>query len=385
MSANLEMFEGSYVTEEMRMFRKSFRQFIQKECTPNRAKWKAQGMVDRDLWNKAGAAGFLCPAIPTEYGGGGGNFAYDKIVTEELGIAMIDFGANIHSGIIAHYFTAHGSEEQKLKWLPKLASGEFVSAVAMTEPDTGSDLQSIRTTAIADGDDYVINGQKMFISNGQQADIIIVVAKTDPTEKAKGVSLIVVETKDLKGFTRGRNLDKIGMEMQDTSELFFADVRVPKANLLGPVEGMGFIQLMQELPRERLILAVGSMAIMQQSLDLTIDYVKQRKAFGKRIMDFQNTRFTLAEGQTLSTIAYIFMEKCTELMIAGKLDIPTAAMAKWWVTKEQFNITDDCLQLHGGYGYMNEYPIAEIWRSSRCQQIYGGTNEIMKELIGRML
>ena len=225
----------------------------------------------------------------------------------------------------------------------------------------------------------------MFISNGQQADIIVLVAKTDPTEKAKGVSLIVVETKDLSGFKRGRNLDKIGMEMQDTSELFFADVRVPKANLLGPVEGMGFIQLMQELPRERLILAAGSAAIMQASLDLTIDYVKQRKAFGKRVMDFQNTRFKLAEGQTLSVLAQVFMEKCTELMIDGKLDIPTAAMAKWWVTKEQFNVTDDCLQLHGGYGYMNEYPIAEMWRGSRCQQIYGGTNEIMKELIGRML
>lgn len=379
------VFDGDYMTEEVRMFRDSFRKFIDKECVPHRERWKKQGMVDRNLWNKAGEMGFLCPAISEKYGGGGANFAYDRIVTEELGREMIDFGANIHSGIIAHYIESYGSEEQKLEWLPKMASGEFVSAVAMTEPDTGSDLQSIRTTAIADGDDYVINGQKMFISNGQQCDIIVLVAKTDPAEKAKGVSLIVLETKDLQGFSRGRNLDKIGMEAQDTSELSFVDVRVPKANLLGMEEGQGFLQLMQQLPRERLILAAASVAIMQKSIDLTLDYVKQRKAFGKTVMDFQNTRFTLAEAQTKSTLAYAFMEKCTDLMIAGKVDIVTAAMAKWWITKEQFNITDDCLQLHGGYGYMNEYPIAEIWRSSRCQQIYGGTNEIMKELIGRML
>lgn len=383
--ANTNALDGNYMTDEMRMFRASFRKFVEKECIPHRERWKKQGMVDRDLWNKAGEMGFLCPALPVEYGGGGGNFAYDKIVTEELAIGLIDFGANIHSGIIAHYIEAYGNEEQKLKWLPKMASGEFVSAIAMTEPDTGSDLQAIRTTAIADGDDYIINGQKMFISNGQQCDIIVLVAKTDPTEKAKGVSLIVVETKDLEGFTRGRNLDKIGMEAQDTSELFFADVRVPRANLLGTSEGTGFIQLMQQLPRERLILAAGSVAIMQKSIDLTLDFVKQRKAFGRRVMDFQNTRFKLAEAQTNATIAYAFMEKCTDMIIEGKLDVKTAAMAKWWITKEQFTITDDCLQLHGGSGYMNEYPIAEIWRGSRCQQIYGGTNEIMKELIGRML
>lgn len=382
---NEDIFGGSYLTEEMKMFRKSLRQFIEKECIPNRKKWQEQGMVDRELWNKAGEMGFLCPAIAEEYGGGGGNFAFDKIVTEEFASARIDFGAQIHSGIIAHYINAHGSEEQKQNWLSKMATGEYVSAIAMTEPDTGSDLQSIRTTAIADGDDYVINGQKMFISNGQQCDIIIVAAKTDPSEKGKGVSLIVVETKDLEGFSRGRNLDKIGLKAQDTSELFFQDVRVPKSNLLGKKEGMGFAQLMQELPRERLILAAGSVAVMQTSVDLTLDYVKQRKAFGKRIMDFQNTRFTMAEAQTLSTLGYVFMEKCTELMIAGKLDIATAAMAKWWITKEQFNITDDCLQMHGGYGYMSEYPISELWRDSRVQQIYGGTNEVMKELIGRML
>lgn len=382
---NEELFGGSYITEEMRMFRGAFRQFVQKECEPHRERWKQQGMVDRELWYKAGEAGFLCPAISVDYGGGGGNFAYDKIVSEELALGRIDFGAQIHGGIIAHYIEAYGSEEQKCKWLPKMASGEYVSAIAMTEPDTGSDLQSIRTTAIADGNDYVINGQKMFISNGQLCDIIIVVAKTDPSEKAKGVSLIVVETKDLKGFTRGRNLDKIGLEAQDTSELFFADVRVPKANLLGAEEGMGFLQLMRQLPRERLVLAASSVAIMQASIDMTLDYVKQRKAFGKRVMDFQNTRFKMAEAQTLATLGYVFMEKCTELMIAEKMDVATAAMAKWWITEEQFNITNDCLQLHGGYGYMNEYPIADIWRGSRVQQIYGGTTEIMKEVIGRML
>lgn len=380
-----EKFDGNYVTDEMRLFRRSFRQFIDKECLPHRERWKQQKCVDRDLWNKAGDKGFLCPAIPTEYGGGGANFVFDRIVTEELARAMVDFGANIHSGIIAHYILAYGTEAQKLEWLPKMASGEFVSAVAMTEPDTGSDLQSVRTTAIADGDEYVINGQKMFISNGQQCDIIVVVAKTDPSEKGRGVSLIVVETKDLEGFTRGRTLDKIGMEAQDTSELFFDNVRVPRANLLGPSEGAGFIQLMQQLPRERLILAAASVAIMDRSLEVTLEYVKGRKAFGKRIMDFQNTRFKLAEAQSVATIAHIFMEKCTELMLADKLDVQTAAMAKWWICTEQFKITDECLQLHGGYGYMNEYPIAEMWRSSRCQQIYGGTNEIMKELIGRML
>lgn len=380
-----EIFGGSYMTDEMRMFRRSFRQFVQKECVPHREKWKKQGMVDRELWYKAGEAGFLCPSISTEYGGGGGNFAYDKIVVEELSYHLIDFGANIHSGIIVHYIEAYGSEEQKLKWLPKMASGEYVSAIAMTEPNTGSDLQAIQTTAIADGDDYVINGQKMFISNGQQADLIVLVAKTNPQEKAKGVSLIVVETQGLEGFTRGRNLDKIGLESQDTSELFFSDCRVPKANLLGPLEGMGFFQLMQQLPRERLILAAGSVAALQASFDHTLSYVKERKAFGRRVLDFQNTRFKMAEAQTISTVAYAFMEKCTELMIAGKLDVATAAMAKWWITKEQFNVTDDCLQMHGGYGYMNEYPIAEIWRGTRCQQIYGGTNEIMKELIGRLL
>lgn len=382
---NEEIFGGSYISDEMRMFRDSLRQFIQKECVPHRERWQQQGMVDRDLWNKAGELGFLCPGISTDYGGGGGNFAYDKIVSEEFALGRIDLGAQIHGGIIAHYIESYGSEEQKNKWLPKMASGECVSAIAMTEPDTGSDLQSVRTTAIADGDEYVINGQKMFISNGQQADLVVVVAKTDPSEKAKGLSLIVVETTDLPGFSRGRNLDKIGLAAQDTSELFFSDVRVPKANLLGTVEGTGFYQLMQQLPRERLIIAAASVAIMQASIDTTLDYAKQRKAFGKRVMDFQNTRFKMAEAQTLATLGYVFMEKCTELLIAGKLDVATAAMAKWWITEEQFNITDDCLQVHGGYGYMNEYPIADMWRGSRVQQIYGGTTEIMKELIGRML
>lgn len=382
---NEQIFDGSYMTDEMRMFRNSLRQFLQKEALPHRERWIKQKMVDRDFWYKAGEAGFLCPSISAEYGGGGGNFAYDKIVTEELAKLLLDFGANIHGGIIAHYIEAYGSEEQKKKWLPKMASGEYVSAVAMTEPDTGSDLQAIRTTAIADGDDYVINGQKMFISNGQLADIIVLVAKTDPNEKAKGVSLIVVETKDLAGFSRGRNLDKVGMEAQDTSELFFSDVRVPRANLLGESEGLGFMQLMQQLPRERLILAAGSVALMERSLEITLDYVKQRKAFGKRVLDFQNTRFKLAEAKTLLTVSYVFVEKCTELMLEGKVDLATAAMAKWWVTKEQFNVTDDCLQLHGGYGFMDEYTISQIWRGSRAQQIYGGSNEIMKELIGRTL
>ena len=383
---NEKLFGGSYLTDEMRMYRESLRQFLRKECVPHLARWNDQGMVDRDIWRKAGEMGLLLPSVPVEYGGGGGNFGFEKILMEELMYAHCEgFGASLHSGIVADYLTAYGSEEQKQKWLPKMASGELISAIAMTEPNTGSDLQSIRTTAIADGDDYVIKGQKIFITNGQQANLIVVVAKTDPNEKAKGVSLIVVETDQVQGFARGRNLDKIGLHSQDTSELFFDEVRVPKSNLLGKAEGAGFMQLMQQLPQERLLIAIASVASMEMSLKLTTDYVKERKAFGKRVMDFQNTRFTLAEGQTEALMARVFVEKCTELHIQRKLDAATAAMAKWWITDHQFELTDRCLQLHGGYGYMNEYKISEIWRNSRVQRIYGGTNEIMKELIGRML
>ncbi|HVT34920.1 MAG TPA: acyl-CoA dehydrogenase family protein [Nevskiaceae bacterium] len=383
---NALLAQGSYVTDELRMFQETARKFMQAEVAPNVLKWDEQGCVDRDLWNKAGELGLLCPSIPSEYGGGDGHFGFEKILIEEQGKAGCSaWGLSLHNGIVAHYILHYGTEEQKMKWLPRLASGELVSAIAMTEPGTGSDLQSVRTTAIPEGDEYVVNGSKVFITNGQQAGLIIVVAKTNPDEKAKGVSLLVVETDKVTGFRRGRNLEKVGMHGQDTSELFFENVRIPKSNLLGKAEGQGFVQLMQQLPQERLIVAIAAVAATELALDMTTQYVKDRKAFGKRILDFQNTRFSLAEARTEAMLGRVLVEKCTELLIDRKLDAVTAAMAKYWTTDKQFEIADLCLQLHGGYGYMDEYPISRLWRDSRVQRIYGGTNEIMKELIGRFL
>jgi acyl-CoA dehydrogenase len=383
---NAALAQGSYVTDELRMFRDTARKFMDAEVKPNVERWDSQGHVDRDLWNKAGALGLLCASVPEEYGGGGGNFAFEKVLMEEQARAGCSaWGNSVHAGIVAHYILHYGREEQKKEWLPKMASGELVGAIAMTEPGTGSDLQAVRTTAIADGDDYLINGSKVFITNGQQCGIIIVVAKTDPGAQGKGVSLVVVETDKVEGFRRGRNLSKIGMHGQDTSELFFENVRVPKTNLLGKLEGQGFAQLMQQLPQERLIVAVAAVATTEIALDITTAYVKQRKAFGKPIMDFQNTRFSLAEARTEAALGRVFVERCTELLLQRKLDPMTAAMAKYWTTDKQCEIVDLCLQLHGGYGYMDEYPISRIWRDSRVQRIYGGTNEIMKELIGRFL
>jgi acyl-CoA dehydrogenase len=383
---NSALAASSYVTDELRMFQDTARRFMEAEVKPHLERWDREGCVDRDLWNKAGALGLLCAAIPEEYGGGGGNFAFEKVLIEEQArVGCSAWGNSVHAGIVAHYILAYGREEQKKEWLPKMARGELVGAIAMTEPGTGSDLQAVRTTAIADGDEYVINGQKVFITNGQQAELIIVVAKTDPTADGKGVSLLVVETGKVTGFRRGRNLEKVGMHGQDTSELFFENVRVPKANLLGKMEGQGFIQLMQQLPQERLIVAVAAVAAIELALDLTTQYVKERKAFGRRVLDFQNTRFSIAEARTEAALGRVFVERCTELLLQKKLDPVTAAMAKWWTTDKQFEIADLCMQLHGGYGYMDEYPISRLWRDSRVQRIYGGTNEIMKELIGRSL
>jgi acyl-CoA dehydrogenase len=377
---------GSYETEELKLFRKTARKFFEAECAPHLARWDAQGSVDRTLWQKAGSQGLLCASIPEQYGGGGGNFAYEKVFSEEQArIGCSAFGASLHSGIVAHYILNYGSEEQKLRWLPGMASGERVSAIAMTEPGTGSDLQGIRCVARPDGDHYVLDGQKTFITNGQQAELIIVACKTDPQQKAAGVSLLMVETEGALGFRRGRNLEKIGMHGQDTSELFFEELRVPRNNLLGAREGLGFMQLMEQLAQERLLVAIGAVAATEAVLKETLAYVKERKAFGKRVFDFQNTRFKLAEAETEAVLGRVFVEKCTELLLEKKLDAMTGAMAKWWTTEKQFEITDLCLQLHGGYGYMEEYPIARAWRDSRVQRIYGGTNEIMKELIGRFL
>jgi len=383
---NALLAKGSYVTDELTMFQETARRFMQTEVAPNVLRWDEEGCVDRDLWTKAGELGLLCPSIPAEYGGGDGNFAFEKVLIEEQAKAGCSaWGLSLHNGIVAHYILHYGTEEQKKEWLPKLASGEHVGAIAMTEPGTGSDLQSVRTTAIADGDEYVLNGSKVFITNGQQAGLIIVVVKTDTTEKAKGISLVVVEPDKVTGFRRGRNLEKVGMHGQDTSELFFENVRIPKSNLLGKTEGQGFMQLMQQLPQERLIVALAGVAAIELALDLTTQYCKDRKAFGRSIIDFQNTRFKLAEARTEATLARVFVEKCTELLLIKKLDAATAAMSKYWITDKQFEIIDLCLQLHGGYGYMNEYPISRLWRDSRVQRIYGGTNEIMKELIGRFL
>jgi acyl-CoA dehydrogenase len=373
--------------EEVVILEQSIGRFLDDHVSEARAaKWREDGIVERAMWREAAEGGLLCLSAPREYGGGGGDFRHEAILNEQLTARGLGgFAVALHNTIVAPYILHYGSEEQRARWLPKMASGELVGAIAMTEPGTGSDLQGVRTTARKAGNRYVVSGQKTFISNGQSADIIIVVAKTDPTLGAKGVSLIVVETSDAEGFRRGRNLDKLGLEMQDTSELFFDDVSVPTANLLGAAEGQGFAQLMAQLPQERLTIAVGGVATMERALELTIDYVKERKAFGQRLIDFQNTQFKLAECKTEAEIARVFVDRLIGLHLEGKLDAAAASMAKYWVTDLENKIVDTCLQLFGGYGYMSEYPIARMYRDSRVQRIYGGANEIMKALIARTL
>ncbi len=335
---------------------------------------------------KAGELGLLCCSIPEQYGGGGGTFAHDLAVLEAQARALDSgFGNSVHSGIVAHYILAYGTEEQRRRWLPEMASGEAIAAVAMTEPGAGSDLKNIKTTAIREGDHYVVNGSKTFISNGSMADLIVVVAKTDPAAGAKGVSLIVVETADSPGFTRGRVLDKVGQHGADTSELSFTDVRVPVTNLLGGEEGRGFGQLMTQLAQERLIIGVTAVAAIEAAVAETVAYTKSRNAFGQTIFEFQNTKFVLAECQTVAHAARVFIDSCIERHLRGELDTTTAAMAKWWLTEQQCQVIDRCVQLFGGYGYMREYPIARMYEDARVQKIYGGSNEIMKDLIARSL
>ncbi|MFZ6742572.1 acyl-CoA dehydrogenase family protein [Undibacterium sp. JH2W] len=375
----------SWMTPELESFRDAVRRFVTVEVTPHQEHWRKQQHVDRDVWDKGGAMGILLADIPEEYGGSGGSFAHQSIVFEELTYAGdMAFGIHVHA-IVAHYILNQGTEEQKHKYLPKLASGEMIAAIAMSEPGAGSDLKGIRTTARRDGDSYVINGSKTFISNGYMADLVVVVTKTDPEAGAKGVSLIIVETKDCPGYRVGRILEKIGQKGQDTCELFFDDVRVPLDRVLGGVEGKGFTQLMTELPYERTILGVSGVAAIERALDLTITHTRERKAFGQALIEMQNTRFVLAEIKTEATIARTFIDRCIVDMMEGRMDTELASMAKYWISDLQCKVIDQCLQLFGGYGYMLEYPIAQMYVDARVQRIYGGANEIMKEIISRNL
>ncbi|TCT09854.1 acyl-CoA dehydrogenase [Tepidamorphus gemmatus] len=382
----LDVPRPEWKSEDVLLLEEQSRRFFETELVPHYEQWLEDGIVPRWAWEKAGAAGLLCAAMPEEYGGAGGTFAHEAAITWQLGLAGLDsFGIALHSAIVAPYILHFGSEDQKKRWLPKLATAEYIGAIAMTEPGAGSDLQGVKTVAVKDGNHYRISGSKTFITNGQNANLIIVVAKTDPTAGARGTSLFVVETDRVEGFRRGRNLKKLGLKAQDTSELFFDDVRVPADALLGAEEGQGFIQLMKELPQERLLVAVQAIAMIERALETTIAYVKERRAFGKTIAEFQNTQFALAEAKTEATIGRVFVEHCIGRLISGNLDTVTASMAKYWLTDLQCKIVDQCLQLHGGYGYMAEYPISRMYQDARVQRIYAGTNEIMKMLIARSL
>ena len=381
----LQIRRSPWMTEELDDVRDLARTFCRNELTPHQQRWAEQKRVDREVWTKAGEVGLLALSVPEEYGGGGGTFAHEAVLYEEQARSGDSaWGVTVHNGIVAHYLLAYASEEKKREWLPKLASGEYVGAIAMTEPGTGSDLQSITTRAVRDGDHYVINGAKTFITNGALADLVVVAVKTDPDAGAKGISLIVVET-STPGFRRGRVLDKVGLRGQDTAELFFDDVRVPVENLLGDEEGQGFIQLMQQLPQERLIIAITAVAGMESAIEQTIAYTKERSAFGRPLIKFQNTRYKLAEAATEAAVARAFLDECIERHLRGELDVQSAAMVKLWSTERVNKVVDECVLLFGGYGYMTEYPIARAWADVRVSRIFGGTNEIMKDIISRTL
>jgi len=383
---SLQVPRPAWMTEDLVLLEEQARRFLASELVPHVEKWAQDGIMERSAWDKLGQAGLLCAGIPEEYGGAGGTFAHETVINREIALAGLDcLGAPLHSGIVAPYILNYGTEEQKKKWLPRLATGELIGAIAMSEPGTGSDLQGVRTTAKKSGNGYVLNGSKTFITNGQHADLIIVVAKTDPNLGHKGISLMVVETADAPGFRRGRKLKKLGLDWADTSELFFEDVKLPAENLLGIEEGQGFIQLMQDLPQERLIVANSAVGMIERALKLTVEYVKERKAFGKAILEFQNTQFVLAECKTEATVGKVFHDHCVERHLNHQLDTTTASMAKYWLTDLQNSIVDRCLQLFGGYGYMDEYPISRMYRDARVQRIYAGTNEIMKLVIARSL
>jgi acyl-CoA dehydrogenase len=382
--AQTNLLKSNPYTADHTAYRDTVRRFIAAEITPFHQQWENDGIVPRELWRKAGAIGLLCPNLPEEYGGGGADFLFSSIVIEELARAGASGPAfGLHSDIIVPYIQHYGNAAQKKHWLPKMARGEVITAIAMTEPGAGSDLAGISTRAVREGDEYVINGQKTFISNGQLADLVIVVAKTDPARGAKGVSLILVEG-DRPGFARGKNLEKVGKHAQDTSELFFDAVRVPASNLLGG-EGQGFGFLMNQLPQERLTIAIGAVAAAEVAIEQTLAYVQERKAFGHPLSNLQHVRFELSELHTETSIGRVFLDHCVALHLEKKLDSATASMAKYWLSELQFKVLDRCVQLHGGYGYMRETPVARAWADARVQRIYGGTTEIMKEIISRKL
>jgi acyl-CoA dehydrogenase len=379
----LDLSRRTAFAPEHDQFRDSVRRFFDRELLPHLSRWEEEGIIDRAFWNKAGDAGLLCPTVPEEYGGPGLDFGFNAVIDEELAYAGSTAGITLHSDIVADYLVAYGSEEQKKHWLPRMVSGETATAIAMTEPGAGSDLQGIRTTAKRDGNHYVLNGSKTYITNGQHAGLVIVVAKTDPAAGAKGVSLILVEA-DREGYARGRNLDKIGFHSQDTSELFFNDVRVPITNCLGE-EGMGFAYLMNQLPQERLSIACAAQAAAQRAFDEAVKFTKDRKAFGKTVFDFQNTKFTLADLASKLQVGWAHLDWAIRRHIAGELTAAEASAAKLWHTELQWEACDASLQLHGGAGYMNEYLIARLWRDARVTRIFGGTNEIMKEVVSRSI
>jgi len=375
----------AWMDDELQVFRDAVARFAETEMLPHDAQWRSQHHVDRDVWRRAGSLGLLCTDVPAEYGGAGGDFRHEAVIYEELNRrGLSGFGQGVHS-IAAHYLLNHGTEEQKQRLLPRMARGELVGAIGITEPGAGSDMKGIRTRAVRDGDHYVVTGSKIFISNGFLADLIALVVKTDSAPGSKSISLLMVETANLQGFRVGRVLDKMGLHAQDTAELFFDGARVPAANLLGGEEGRGMYQLMSDLPYERILIGVCGVAAMEGALAATLAYTRERKAFGQSVYDFQNTKFRLAEIATIVRIARTFIDDCIVRVAAGRLDTVTASMAKWWISDMQQKVLDECVQLHGGYGYMNEYLVCRLFADSRVQRIYGGTNEIMKELIARSL
>jgi acyl-CoA dehydrogenase len=378
-------FRPSWLDDDLAMYQDTVVRFVESEMLPQDETARKQGNVGHALWKRAGELGLLCSDIPEQYGGGGGDFRHEAVLYDAMSRrGLTGMSPSVHS-IVAHYFLNHGTEAQKRKWLPRLARGELVGAIAMTEPGTGSDLQGVRTRAEKRGDRYVINGSKTFITNGYLAGVVLVVCKTDPTQRARGTSILIVDTREAKGFQVGRVLDKIGLKAQDTSELFFDNVEVPEENLLGGEEGKGFFQLMADLPYERTIIGVMAAAAMEGAYQSTLQYVRDRKAFGQAIGDFQNTRFKLAEVATTCKVARAFVDQCVERLVAGTLDTATASMVKLWSSEQQGKVIDECLQLHGGYGYMNEYLVGRMYVDARIQRIYGGANEIMREVIARAM